>query len=80
MGLHSWINSIGLAFDILGVILLFFYEPPKETFGILLESAPSEEERMRTFMIKRRYQVLWTYFFEDKSINSSLFFSSSIFN
>lgn len=55
MELPSLINSLGLAFDILGVILLFFYEPPKETYGILLESAPSEEQRNKTYKSKRRW-------------------------
>ena len=48
------INTVGLSFDILGVVLLFFYEPPKpETHARLLESAPSEEERKKHKKRKR---------------------------
>lgn len=48
------LNTIGLIIDMIGVGLLFFYEPPKESHGILLESAPSEEERERIFRLKRK--------------------------
>ena len=49
------LNIIGLSFDILGVILLFFYEPPKpEPGAILLESAPSEQERAASAKAKYR--------------------------
>ncbi|MEQ9298782.1 MAG: hypothetical protein RIF33_09475 [Cyclobacteriaceae bacterium] len=47
-------NVTGLALDFIGVIVLFFYEPPRQQFGILLESAPSEEELEKVFKLKRK--------------------------
>jgi hypothetical protein len=44
---------IGLALDIIGVVLLFFYEPPKVEHSWALNSAPSEEEQEREYKIKR---------------------------
>jgi accessory gene regulator protein AgrB len=53
------INIIGLFFDILGVVLLFFYEPPKpESHALLLESAPSKEDREKVRKRKRKFSVL----------------------
>ena len=53
------INIIGLLFDIIGVILLFFYEPPKpEIDAILLESAPSLEDREKVRDIKKKISYL----------------------
>lgn len=50
----QYLGIVGLVLDIVGVILLFFYEPPRPEIGaILLESAPSEEERERDRRIKR---------------------------
>ncbi|QCE41372.1 hypothetical protein [Psychroserpens sp. NJDZ02] len=48
------LNIIGLAFDIIGVVLLFFYEPPKPEIGaILLESAPSKSDRDKIKKVKK---------------------------
>lgn len=48
------LNNIGLIFNIIGVILLFFYEPPKPETGVfLLEHADNEETRKRKKIIKR---------------------------
>ncbi len=53
------INIIGLLFDIIGVILLFFYEPPKpEIDAILLESAPSLEDREKVRDIIKKISYL----------------------
>jgi len=53
------INIVGLSFDIVGVILLFFYEPPKPEMDVLLlESAPSEEEREKSRNTKRFFSRL----------------------
>jgi len=50
------INIIGLSFDIIGVVLLFFYEPPKPEIGaLLLQSAPSKEEREKSRSAKRKF-------------------------
>ena len=55
----AYLSIIGLLLDIVGVILLFFYEPPRpETDAILLESAPSEEERERVRRIKAKFSKL----------------------
>jgi hypothetical protein len=57
------INIIGLAFDIIGVVLLFFYELPKpENGALLLESAPPKIEREKTRKIKRRFSVIGLIF------------------
>ena len=43
-------NLIGLIFNIMGVVILFFYAPPiPEGDYIELESAPSKEEKERIF-------------------------------
>jgi accessory gene regulator protein AgrB len=53
------INIIGLSFDIIGVVLLFFYEPPKqESHALLMQSAPSKEDREKVRNTKRRFSVL----------------------
>tara|TARA_B100000809_G_scaffold173221_1_gene170489 strand:+ start:456 stop:689 length:234 start_codon:yes stop_codon:yes gene_type:complete len=53
------LNIIGLSLDIIGVILLFFYEPPKpETGAILLASAPSKKERDITNRLKDKLSSL----------------------
>ena len=54
------INIIGLSFDILGVVLLFFYEPPKNdndssNHVTLLESAPSEGVQNKLIRRKRLF-------------------------
>ena len=49
------LNVVGLCFDIAGVTLLFFYEPPKVGHSILLESAPSQEKRDLAFKLKRLF-------------------------
>lgn len=58
MDCASIVNTVGLAFDIIGVVLLFFYEPPKETHALLLQSAPSKEERKKTKNLKRKFSGL----------------------
>lgn len=53
------INIIGLSFDIVGVVLLFLYEPPKPAAGmLLLQSAPSKENREKSRKIKRFFSRL----------------------
>ena len=53
------INIVGLSLDIVGVILLFFYEPPKPEVGVLLlESAPSKKDRDKLSKVKRTFSKL----------------------
>jgi hypothetical protein len=53
------VNIIGLSLDILGVVLLFFYEPPKCEKGLLLlESAPSKEDRDKERKTKWKFSRL----------------------
>ena len=52
------INIIGLSFDIIGVVLLFFYEPPKDSHALLLESAPSKDDREKIRKTKRKFSVI----------------------
>lgn len=69
------INIIGLSFDILGVILLFFYEPPKpEIDAILLESAPSLEDREKVRDIKKK-NIMFSAL-----LNNNWFYSSNDIN
>jgi hypothetical protein len=55
----SELNILGLSFDIIGVILLFFYEPPKPEIGaLLLESAPSKIVRDKIKNTKRIVSII----------------------
>ncbi len=47
------LNIIGLVLDIIGVVLLFFYEPPKEEYGLQSEAAPSQDIIDKLFREKR---------------------------
>lgn len=49
------ITVIGLLLDIIGIIILFFFEPPKPSFGWQTNDAPSEEDEERSFKRKIKY-------------------------
>jgi uncharacterized membrane protein len=51
-------NLIGLALDMLGVVLLFFYQMPKAEHGWQLESAPSEDEQSQSEAKNRRIAIV----------------------
>ncbi len=53
MDLSQKLIVTGLIIDIIGVLILFFHENPRPEYGVLLESAPSEDDRRRSFSKKR---------------------------
>ncbi|GAA5039420.1 hypothetical protein GCM10011506_38590 [Marivirga lumbricoides] len=59
METSTTLNIIGLSLDIIGVVLLFFYEPPKPEIGaLLLHSAPTEAERNKVKAAKRKFSSI----------------------